>query len=261
MNSERAMRRYRALYARLIRLYPETMRRRFAEGMEQTFHDLCRERQAAGGGLFAFVLGLFAETSVGIVRERMALLMPPQKNLLRLVLVTACILAVPMIAMQFSDEVNWNLLDFVVAGALLFGTGLGFELVVRKAGSTAYRVATGLTFATLLLLIWMNLAVGLIGSENNPANLLYLTVLCVAILGAFIARLRPRGMTRALYATALTQALVPVVALVIWRPLVGDGDAVVGLTGVFLLNALFVVLFLGSGFLFRIAGEAESKLD
>ena len=47
-----------------------------------------------------------------------------------------------------------------------------------------------------LLLIWMNLAVVLIGSENNPANLLYLGVLCIAILGAFIARLQPRGSCR-----------------------------------------------------------------
>jgi hypothetical protein len=46
MADERATQCYRWLYAKLLRFYPESFRRRFAEGMEQTFHDLCRERQA-----------------------------------------------------------------------------------------------------------------------------------------------------------------------------------------------------------------------
>lgn len=257
MADERATRRCRTLYAALVRLYPETFRRRFAESMEQTFHDLCRERGETGKSLFPFALGLFLETSVGILSERTATPMLPRRKLVRLVLVTAFILSVPLVAMQFSDEVSWTVLDFVIGGALLFGTGLGFELVAMKAGSNAYRAAAGLAFATGLLLVWMNLAVGLIGSEDNPGNVLYLGVLIVAILGASIARLRPRGMARALYATALAQALVSVVALIIWRPMVSDGEG--GVVGVLFLNAIFVVLFVGSGVLFGIARAAESK--
>jgi len=255
MTDNRATTRYRKLYAGLLRLYPETFRNRFAKSMGQTFHDLCQERQAAERGLFVFTLELFAETFAGILRERIALIMPPRRNIIRLALITASILCVPLVGMQFSDEVDWSLFDFVAAGALLFGTGLTFELVVRKSAGVAYRIATGLSCATALLLIWINLAVGLIGSEDNPANVLYLSVLMVGGVGAAAARLRPQGMARALFVTALVQAVVPVLAIVIWRPPVANEENLGGLIGVFFLNAFFVLLFVASAVLFRRAGD------
>src|SRR5688572_8042949 len=60
-----------------------------------------------------------------------------------------------------------------------------------------YRFAVGVALAAALFLVWMNLAVGLIGTEDNPANLLYGGVLAVGIIGAIIARFRPHGMARA----------------------------------------------------------------
>jgi hypothetical protein len=51
----------------------------------------------------------------------------------------------------------------------------------------------------------MNLAVGVIGTEDDPANLMYVGVLAVGIIGAIIARFRPHGMARTLFATALAQ--------------------------------------------------------
>jgi hypothetical protein len=59
----------RSWYARLLRLYPETFRDHFGEGMEQTFGDLCRKRLDAGEGLFGLVLRTFAETFVAIIKE------------------------------------------------------------------------------------------------------------------------------------------------------------------------------------------------
>jgi hypothetical protein len=259
MTNYRAPHAHRRLYARLLRLYPETFRNRFAESMEQTFHDLCRERQAAGGGLFAFALGLFAETFAGILRERIALIMPPRRNIIRLTLITASILSVPLVGMQFSNEVEWSLFDFVAAGGLLFGTGLTLELVARKSANIAYRVATGLACAAALLLIWINLAVGLIGSEDNPTNLLYLGVLMVGGFGAATARLRPQGMARALFATAVVQAVVPLLAILIWKPLVADEKNLGGLIGVTFLNAFLVLLFLASAVSFRRAGDTKPK--
>jgi hypothetical protein len=76
-------------------------------------------------------------------------------------LATALILAVPLAAMQFTDEVVWTLGDFVVAGALLFGTGLMFVLAARQTGKKVYRVAIGIALAALLLWVWIELAVGL----------------------------------------------------------------------------------------------------
>ena len=100
------------------------------------------------------------------------------------------------------------------------------------------------------MLLWINGAVGLIGSEDNPANLMYGGVLAVGVIGAVIARLEPLGMARALFATALAQFLVPVVALIIWRT-----DFSPGVVPVFGLNFFFVLLFAGSALLFRHAGS------
>ena len=66
--------------------------------------------------------------------------------------------------MQFTDEVNWSLLDFVLAGTLLLGTGLICELVLRKVKKTSLRVAICVTVLLILLFIWAELAVGIIGS-------------------------------------------------------------------------------------------------
>ena len=79
----------------------------------------------------------------------------------------ALILLVPLIAMQFTDQVVWDLADFAIFGALLVGVGVTYELVVRKTGDTAYRAAVGVALAAAFLLVWVNGAVGIIGSENN----------------------------------------------------------------------------------------------
>jgi len=146
----------------------------------------------------------------------------------------------------------WDLADFVVAGVLLFSAGLTYELVARRAGSRAHRVAIGLAVAGALILMWMNLAVGLIGNEENPANLMYIGVLAVGIIGAIIARFRPHGMARALFATALAQALVPVIALLVWKTEASSAEA---FSRVLMINAVFVMLFVGSALLFRRAGS------
>lgn len=182
-------------------------------------------------------------------------IMAQNKNILYIVLAAACILLVPLIAMQFTDEVAWSPGDFAVAGVLLVGTGLAYELITRRAGNIAYRLAVGLALATALFLIWANLAVGLIGSEDEPANLMYIGVLAVGIIGALIARFQPRGMSRVLFATALAQALVAAIAL-----LAGmyqyPGSSVSEIINV---NGLFVVLWVGSALLFRRAGATSSQ--
>jgi hypothetical protein len=176
------------------------------------------------------------------------------KRIVRLVLTTAFILLLPLLAMQFTHEVVWGPADFAVAGALLLGTGLAYEVVSRKGATTAYRAAVGIALAAALLLVWINLAVGIIGDEGNPANLMYAGVLAVGVIGAAIARFEPRGMARALFAAALAQALVPVMALMIWKPSVTPGGAP-GVLGVFGLNAFFVLLFVGAALLFQRAAD------
>jgi hypothetical protein len=102
----------------------------------------------------------------------------------------------------------------------------------------------------------MNLAVGIIGSEDNPANLMYIGVLAVGTIGAIIARLEPQGMSRALFATAVAQTLVAAIALV-----ADLGSPWNGPVQILFLNAFFVMLFVGSALLFRRATGTGSKWD
>jgi hypothetical protein len=158
--------------------------------------------------------------------------------------------------MQFTGEVNWTLFDFAFMGALLFGTGLAYELATRKAVATVYRLAVGVALAAAFLLVWVNGAVGIIGNEGNPANLMYFGVLTLGVTGALIARFKPDGMARTLFATASAQALVPVIALMIWQPQATSWGAA-GVFGVFVLNAFFVMLFVISALLFRRAAHEQ----
>ncbi len=169
-------------------------------------------------------------------------------------LATASILMVPLVAMLFTTEVNWSLFDFIVMGILLFSTGLTYILISKVSDSMAFRTAVGVAVVAGLLLIWVNLAVGIIGSEDNPANLLYVGVLFVGIIGAGITRLQLRGMAHTMFATALAQMLVPVIALIIWRPSLDEPP---GIVGVFILNAFFAALFVVSALLFRRAAQKQ----
>ena len=170
------------------------------------------------------------------------------KSLSRVALAAALILLLPLLAMQITDEVVWDLTDFAVAGALLVGTGLTYEVVARKAGNIAYRAAVGVSLAAALLIVWINLAVGIIGEPDDLANLMYVGVLAVGGIGAIIARFQPHGMARALFATALAQALVAVIALI--AGMHHDMREMV-------LNGFFVALFVGSALLFRNAARQQ----
>jgi len=166
----------------------------------------------------------------------------------------ALLLLLPLFAMQVTDQVVWDVADFAFFGALLVGAGVTYELAARKTGNTAYRAAVGVALAAAFILVWMNLAVGVIGTERDDANLMYGGVLAVGIIGAIIARFQPDGMARALFATALAQALVAVIAL-----LAGLGSPWSGPGEILILNGFFVALFVGSASLFRKAARGRAE--
>ena len=155
-----------------------------------------------------------------------------------------------MVAKQFIGEPGW-IGNLAQTGTLLIGIGIAVELASRKTGQAAYRAALGLALGSALLLGWVNSAVGIIGSEDNEANLMYGGVIAVGVIGAVVARFKPEGMARTLFATALAQTLVAMIALV--------GRMGSGTLEVVTINGFFVALFVGSAVLFTKA--ARGPLD
>lgn len=174
-------------------------------------------------------------------------------SIVRPAIATAALLMIPLVAMQFTGEVAWDKTDFLVAGVLIFGTGLTYTLITRKSENMGYRVAIGFALFTGLFLVWVNMAVGIIGSSDNPFNLVYFGVIAVGIIGALIARFRARGMALVMVAMALSQSLIAVIALAngMQQSPVSPVHEILG------VNGFFVALFLASALLFRYAASRE----
>ena len=160
----------------------------------------------------------------------------------------AALILLPLVAMQFTQEVNWGAADFALAIAMVLVVGITFELAVRVSRSGAYRAAVALALAAAFLLVWINLAVGIIGNEENSANLAYFGIVAVAIAGAVAARFRAQGLARAMVATAIAQA-----GVFAWAVIAGFG-----FTGP--ITVFFCGLWLLSAWLFRKAGAEERPL-
>lgn len=158
----------------------------------------------------------------------------------------ACLLLLPLVAMQFTREVQWTATDFMVMGGLLALACGALELAVRVARNHAYVLGACIAVALGFFTTWINLAVGIVGEPGNPANLAFFGVLAVALLGAAIARLRAQGMARAMAVAALAQVAAGAVALA--------QDSREGV----ILSAVFVALWLASAWLFGKAARQEA---
>jgi hypothetical protein len=176
----------------------------------------------------------------------------PRRSLWKVpALITALVLTIAMLGNRFWDGWNWEFRGFVLVGALVFCVGLTYQLITRNEDKVAYRAAAGIALFAAFALIWGNFIQA--ADDVNPAAFMYLWVPIVLIIGAALARLRPIGMTRALFATALAQALVIAIVLIVRNAQVTPWTAAVlrGFAG----NALFLALFCGSALLFRKAAR------
>ena len=161
-------------------------------------------------------------------------------------IVTALMLTL-LAATQFTKEVQWN--EVIAYCIILLIAGSAYELWQwLKTRSNTYRLAFGVGFTGLFFLGWVSGAVGIIGSENNSANLLYWAVPAVLLIGSLLSRLKPHGMAYTLLTTAVVQILVPFFALLVWPAQTTWGEA--GVIGVFIFNSFFAVLFVASALLF-----------
>lgn len=163
----------------------------------------------------------------------------------------ALLLLLPLIA-----NAPWTLSDFIFMGVLVGVAGLVLELAACTSGDIAYRAGVGMAVLAAFLLVWVNGAVGFLGNEDNPANLMFFGVIAIAVLGAFIAGFRAAGMARALSATAAAQLLVGVIGLA-----AGLGSP--GYKGVYeavMGTAVFTALWLVSAWLFHKAAGRQAPV-
>lgn len=167
----------------------------------------------------------------------------------------AFLLLLPLIAIQFTTEVKWDGTDFMVMGTMLALTCGIVELAIRASREATYRLGAIVAVGTGFLLVWINLAVGIIGSEDNALNLVYAGVLAVAVIGSVVAAFEPAGMARTLFATAAAQMIVTILALS-WR---WGAWPPPGAAGILALNLFFAALWALSGGLFRRSALKQAR--
>ena len=121
-------------------------------------------------------------------------------------------LALPYLTMQVSSEMNWTGFDFLVFGLMLAVACGGVELAVHLSDKNSYRIAAILALGGGFLMVWANLAVGIIGNENNPQNMLFFGVLAAGLIGALLARFKACGLAATLRVMAVLQLLLGIAA-------------------------------------------------
>ena len=157
----------------------------------------------------------------------------------------AVLLSLPAIAMHWRVEgVDWTASDFVAMGAILAIACGSFELVLRMSGDWLYRAAGAVAIGGGLLLVWVNLAVGLVADGPNAFNLGFMAVLALGVAGALATRFDARGLSNTLLAMAAVHAGVAAVAFAIGPDRVGAS-----------LSALWLLPWLLAAALFRGAGR------
>ena len=163
------------------------------------------------------------------------------------------VLLIALMGNLFIEGWNWNPGSFVFAWVVIAGATLVYKLLATSPAATlAYRLGAGLAVLAGFLVFWFTAAVQIIG-EENPANILYLGVILIGLVGVGLARFKPSGLACAAFATAAATFLVPVIAIIFW-----PADFSPGVAKVFLLNGCFALMFAGSGLLFRHAAGQPS---
>lgn len=149
-----------------------------------------------------------------------------------------------------SGEVHWTALDFAVAALLLFGGGALCEMALTRSRDPAGKAGAALAAATGVLLLWVNGAVGIAGSSDEPYNLVYVCIVAAALGGSLLTGLRATGMMWSMALTAVAQMAVAAVALG-WG--LGDSHKIVAFT------VIFTSMWAASACLFAWAARAPER--
>ena len=116
------------------------------------------------------------------------------------------------------------------------------------SGRISYRIGVAVALAAGFLQVWANLAVGIVGSADNAQNQGFFGVVVAAFACAFVAKLRPDGMARAMMATAGIQAILGL--MIATAPITARVEPM-GPAGVLTVSGFFLALWLISAALFH----------
>ena len=72
---------------------------------------------------------------------------------------------IPLLAMQFTEDVSWSIYDFVVMGFLLLFFSLGIDVTMKKVKNENIKILYVVLTILIFLLIWAELAVGIFDSH------------------------------------------------------------------------------------------------
>jgi hypothetical protein len=170
------------LVARWVRFYtrslPPGVAERRIEEIDADVHDHIEHERAQGIRDRRIALGIASRMARGLAadaswrgRMQRRASMPIHRSVVRVLLVTACILLVPLVLMQVDDGTNWSTADFVIAGVLLAGSGLLLELAVRQPRNIVVRAVT----------IAIGVAAMVLGNADDAPGLVLFG--CLLVLG------------------------------------------------------------------------------
>lgn len=167
-------------------------------------------------------------------------------------------LIIPLTGMLLSAGVNWGLFDFIFAWVLIFGSGFTYKFITSKISNTKYKAALGIAVFTSLFIVWSNLAVGIIGSEDNPVNLIYFVMLFAVIIGGVAVKFQPKGLSILMLAAAAAHGLIPFAAVL----LIGTENIerfTREMNALIVIHLFIIMLWTISGLLFRYSAQDQIK--
>lgn len=149
----------------------------------------------------------------------------------------------------------WTPSDFIFAGIILGGAGLVVEIIVWASSSLSYRLGGLIALLACVGLVWVNGAVGFLANEDNPANLMFLGVIVIAVVGTVVVRFKARGLSRVIGLAAIAQVIVGIIGYAAgWA-----SPGIAGLQEVAVGTTLFGSMWLISAALFHHAAQDEAR--
>lgn len=162
------------LYSVFLKLYPKNFREEFGEEMHYVFSENLKEAYTNNGqsGVIYIWTGTIVDIIKSLIRQHLENYKRKDSmktknthllnnNVFRIFAGTAGILMIPLIGMQFSEQWNWGLSDFIIIGSLLIGMGLLYEFLKKFVKTKEQKIILGVILIGAIVWIWAELAVGI----------------------------------------------------------------------------------------------------